>query len=237
MAMDKDIASGSPSAHGTLTRRRFFAAGVVSAVTIGSGVAIGTTGQSRPAYLHPPGFFSEKDFAGRCIKCQLCVQACHASVVEPLSLQQSVAGIGTPVINFKNGYCDFCMDCVEVCPTGALRQGSPTDERIGVAKVIKDACVAWGWTGCSVCADVCPVEGALVLDDLGQPVVDESLCNGCGLCENACPAASLRAYDSTKPDKGIYVVAPDSAAAQVPGPLVTEQFVDLRFRRKEGKDA
>lgn len=227
--------AGVPEAKGegpVLSRRGFVAAGACSAVVAVLGGAVALTDPAEAAFVRPPGYVSAAQMQAKCIRCQLCVQACPYSIVQPLSLGQGGLAVGEPAVFFKNGYCDFCMDCVKVCPTGALREGSPTDECIGVAKVVKDSCVAWNWSGCTKCADACPVEGALVLDELGQPVVDESLCNGCGLCENVCPAASLRAYDPSKLERGIYVVAPGSAAAKKPGPLTTAEYKALCMERE-----
>ncbi len=216
-----------------ISRRGFVSAGAVSLAAIALGAAGGITLPAQAAYVRPPGFTSATTLAALCNRCQRCVQACPYAIVQPLSLGQSLIGVGTPAIFMKTGYCDFCMKCVEACPTGALCAGSPTDERIGVAKVIKDACVAWNWAGCTECSDACPVEGALTLDDFGRPEVHGDLCNGCGLCENICPAASLRAYNMGLPEKGIYVVSPDSAAAETKGTLSADEFRKLRFARKE----
>lgn len=60
----------------------------------------------------------------------------------------------------------------------------------GVARVRADACLAHV-SFCSSCSERCPVPSAIVLDGLGRPRVDESLCNGCGVCLAVCPAPVL----------------------------------------------
>ena len=159
-----------------------------------------------------------------CNRCQKCVQACPYGIVQPVPLSAAFMATGTPELTFKTGYCDFCMKCVDVCPTGALREGTPSYDDIGVAKVVSDACVAWDWAGCTVCVDECPVEGAITLDEHGRPIVDEDLCDGCGKCELKCPAASLRAYDSSTLEKGIYVVPRNCAVAQREGACTSDEM-------------
>lgn len=208
-----------------MTRRQFCLAGGAAAVLVGAGGAGAFAREnSQAVYLRPPGAESEASLLSKCDRCQRCVQACPYDLVQPRPLSWDFPTVGTPELIFKNGYCDFCMKCVEVYPTGALTWDAPTASNIGVAKVISDACVAWDWQGCTVCADKCPVEGAITLDDRGRPHVHGDLCDGCGLCEQVCPAPSLRAYNSTSAEKGIYVVSRQSRAATTEGALTTQEF-------------
>lgn len=217
-----------------ITRRGFLAAGCVGAAMVGIGGFGFATKQADAAYVRPPGMQSQADLIARCDRCQRCLQVCPYDIITPLPFGESVVGYGTPVLDFTHGYCDFCMLCTEVCPTGALRFGTPTESNIGIAKVIKDACVAWDWTGCTVCKDECPVEGAITLDDHERPVVHADLCDGCGRCEEVCPSASLRAYNNAVEEKGIVVVSRDSAVARIEGPLEGGVLREGRFVREGG---
>ena len=212
-----------------MTRRDFLAAGCASAALVGIGGFGLASKQADAAYLRPPGMDTQADLIARCDRCQRCLQVCPYDIITPLSLGDSIVGYGTPTLDFTRGYCDFCMLCTDVCPTGALRYGAQTEENIGIAKVIKDACVAWDWTGCTVCKDECPIEGAITLDDHDRPVVHAELCDGCGRCEEVCPSASLRAYDNTVEEKGIVVVSRESAAAQTDGPMDGVALREGRF--------
>lgn len=208
-----------------LSRRQFCVAGAGAAVLVAAG-ALGHTAieDAHAVYLRPPGAESERSLLSKCDRCERCVQACPYNLIQPRPLSIDFPTVGTPEVIFKSGYCDFCMKCIEVCPTGALSASAASANDIGVAKVISDACVAWNWGGCTVCADVCPVGGAITLDERGRPHVDGRLCDGCGLCQSDCPAPSLRAYNASIAEKGIYVVSRDSAAANLPGPITSEQF-------------
>lgn len=217
-----------------VTRRQFCLAGGAAAVMAGlGGGGVLARQNAQAVYLRPPGAVSEVHLLAHCDRCQRCVQACPYNLVQPRPLSWDFPTVGTPELIFKEGYCDFCMLCVDVCPTGALSYDAPTAENIGVAKLISDACVAWDWGGCTVCADVCPVENALILDDRGRPQVDESLCDGCGLCELECPAPSLRAYDASTVAKGIYVVSRESEAAALSGALTSAEY-EATYRKEAG---
>lgn len=85
--------------------------------------------------------------------------------------------------------CLLCEDrpCVTACPTEALspRRGS----WMGTASVLPFSCLATAPGGCSVCAERCPVPGALVRE-AGRPVISKDMCTGCGVCHHVCPAPS-----------------------------------------------
>ncbi len=219
-----------------LDRRQFCMAGAAAAGLVAAG-AFGrlSIDQAHAVYLRPPGAESENSLLAKCDRCERCVQACPHNLVQPRPLNLDFPTVGTPELIYKSGYCDFCMKCVEACPTGALTMDAPTAHNIGVAKVVSDACVAWDWGGCTICADVCPVEGAITLDERGRPHVDEQLCDGCGLCEMECPAPSLRAYNSAAAEKGIYVVSRESAAAEMPGAITSQQLEQSRNLRGSGQ--
>lgn len=218
-----------------ISRRQFCIAGGAATCLVAAGVlGCFAQEQAHAVYLRPPGAGSENSFLAKCDRCERCVQVCPYGIVQPRPLDLDVPSVGTPEVLYKSGFCDFCMKCVEVCPTGALSMDAPTANDIGVAKVISDACVAWHWGGCTICVDVCPIEGAITLDERGRPQVDEQLCDGCGLCEMECPAASLRAYNAASAEKGIYVVSRQSAAADISGALTSEQFEQMRNLRGEG---
>ena len=114
------------------------------------------------------------------------------------------------------GFCDFCMKCVEACPTGALAAFDPHEERLGIAEVDVTRCLAFENSGgCRKCADYCPF-GAIELDDERRPTVDAAYCNGCGICENICPTSSYRSFSGVN-RRAINVVAVSAASAPARG--------------------
>jgi len=143
--------------------------------------------------LHPPG--ASEDFYSKCIRCGLCYFACERMGYHAIKLQDLVAGInliGTPVVDDQEHFpCTLCMECTKVCPTGALREISKDEPRMGAALIDPDLC--WGWNSgeCISCAKACPA--ALTVFELHytewgtHPYVHPDECRGCGLCVQACP--------------------------------------------------
>lgn len=210
-----------------ISRRGFLAAGAVGVAMVGAGGFGAVTRQVDAAFVRPPGAASNAEVVAACDRCQKCLQACPYGIVSPVSLAESLIAYGTPELVFDHGYCDFCMKCVEACPTGALAFGGERERDLGLAVVVKDACVAWDWAGCTVCKDECPVEGAITLDDHDRPVVHADYCDGCGKCEQVCPSASLRAYNAGVADKGIVVVSRASVAAHTAAAVGAVSSADL----------
>lgn len=180
------------------TRRAFIGMFGISATI----VALGGIGAltSRNPLLRPPGGQDERSFLAGCNHCGRCIEVCHTSAIGPAHLSEGLIEARTPVMRFNLGPCDFCGDCVEVCPTGALRpfdtaaaqMGDPSACRIGIASLDQNTCLAWTSSSCNLCFERCPYD-AIFLDG-NLPVVNESACNGCGICENVCPVLSLRSY-------------------------------------------
>jgi ferredoxin len=54
-------------------------------------------------------------------------------------------------------------------------------------RLLRDRCLAWQRSFCTVCSERCPELGAIVLDE-GRPVLVEERCTRCGECIAVCPA-------------------------------------------------
>jgi ferredoxin-type protein NapG len=119
-------------------------------------------------------------------------------------IEDGVVNLRTPKLDFSRsasqlhgavGWCDHCTEhnggvakCAAVCPSGALTPSAESSfdtMQLGVAHIENDWCLAWMMKGCTLCKNACPRE-AITFDDHNRPHVDESLCNGCGSCEQAC---------------------------------------------------
>ncbi|WP_164885270.1 4Fe-4S dicluster domain-containing protein [Geovibrio thiophilus] len=150
-------------------------------------------GEAGGVLLRPPGAVAEDEFLARCNRCQKCVQVCPTRVILPASIKYGIVKMNTPYVSFKRSYCNSCLKCSEECPTGALRPVTKETLNIGLAVIVEKDCVAWDFTGCTVCVDKCPLK-AIELDGSKRPVVIGDKCNGCGICEVACPAPSLRSH-------------------------------------------
>lgn len=185
-----------------ITRRGFIA----GAVGAGCMVALGGATKliSQDSICRPPGGQNEQQFIGACIRCSKCIEVCPNGCIVPAALEDGLVNIRTPRLNFSQsasqlhgamGWCDHCAEynngvakCAEMCPSGALTlaEGSTfATMRLGVAHIETSWCLAWMLKGCTLCKNACP-QNAISFDDHNRPVVDESKCNGCGSCEQAC---------------------------------------------------
>ncbi|OUO92533.1 hypothetical protein B5F40_01175 [Gordonibacter sp. An230] len=191
--------SGNGGLRASITRRSFLAAAGVSA----SLLAVGGVGAltAHGEMLRPPGGQDERALLAGCTHCGRCVSACRTKAIGVASISDGLLEARTPVMRYSLGFCDFCGDCAEACPTGALRAfdveaaqaGDVSACCVGKAKLDRATCLAWTSSSCNLCHEECPYD-AIALNADGMPIVDEALCNGCGVCEYVCPVLSLRSY-------------------------------------------
>lgn len=82
----------------------------------------------------------------------------------------------------------MCTDlpCVAACDPGVLRSELPV--KMADAEIDRTACLPWQGQACTLCADHCPVDGAITVDPDGRPTIEQALCTGCGVCMQVCPA-------------------------------------------------
>ncbi|MDP8258474.1 MAG: 4Fe-4S binding protein [Candidatus Aadella gelida] len=152
------------------------------------------------AVIRPPGALDENEFTDRCVRCGMCMKVCPTNVVQPAMLEAGPEGIWTPKMVFKIGYCEYnCTLCGQVCPSGALKKLPLVEKKVtklGIAAVNKEKCIAWAHNEeCLVCEEHCPIPNKAIKTDIvnvggkiiGRPVVDKSMCIGCGICQNKCP--------------------------------------------------
>ncbi|MCP4144965.1 MAG: 4Fe-4S dicluster domain-containing protein [bacterium] len=137
--------------------------------------------------LRPPGAVDEEDFTGRCIRCGRCIEVCPYRSIVPLDATDGV-NAGTPLILAEKMPCYLCMECVVVCPTGALQKIELEDTRMGMAIINNETCLAQtDDTLCRTCYSVCPLRDIAIHLKEFKPQVDTSACTGCGVCVHACP--------------------------------------------------
>lgn len=196
-------ASGGNVAGGVAVTRRAFvglAAATAACAAVG-GVGVAFAGDGH--LLRPPGGQDEAALHAACLKCDRCRSVCPTGAVSVASVGDGFLQARTPKLNFHRGYCDFCGKCQEVCATGALGAFDPYAQKIGVAVVQRDRCLAFS-QGCETCKGSCAFD-ALSFDESRHPVVNAQLCNGCGACECACTALVYGAFAGGS-RRGIVVV-------------------------------
>lgn len=71
--------------------------------------------QGKNNAFRPPWSLPEDYFIDYCTRCDQCIDACFDELI--------VKGRGGfPEMDFKQGGCDFCGDCLDVCKTDALHK-------------------------------------------------------------------------------------------------------------------
>ena len=183
--------------------RRSFVYGAGSLVGLFAVGGVAVAAPKDEGLLRPPGGQDESAFLAACLRCDKCRSICPENCISICTLEDGFLNYRTPRIDFHKGQCTFCDECINVCPTKAFSAFNEETDKIGVAVVDTEQCIAYHLGGCQVCADNC-IYGAITMSDTGKPIVDESLCNGCGRCEYACPSASLGTYQGSK-TRGINV--------------------------------
>ncbi|NOH99235.1 ferredoxin-type protein NapF [Vibrio sp. 99-70-13A1] len=131
--------------------------------------------KSQRKQARPPKAVDEILFERLCDGCGLCEAACPNSVIEMAK--------GTALLNLDYNSCSFCEQCSQACPAGALHQS--ITPFIDLVPRFMDSCNNYMQIDCQACVSSCPV-GAIQIEQGELPLVDDSLCNGCGLCRSAC---------------------------------------------------
>ncbi len=189
-----------------LMSRRFFVGSIITGVFVPSFLNTRILAQQRsPLLIRPPGALAEKDFPGLCVRCGECMKVCINNALQPVFLEAGIEGIFTPKLIPRLGYCEYnCSLCGQVCPSGAIKK-LPLQEKknviIGRAQFDKNRCLPYAkGVPCIVCEEHCPtpdkaikfrsttVKSMTGMDvQVQQPYLIDTLCIGCGICENKCP--------------------------------------------------
>lgn len=169
--------------------------------------------------LRPPGAVDEEAFISGCIRCGICVDVCRnhqTNVLRIMTVADGYQNAGLPIFASPESYCTRCMECNLVCPTNVLKKTAKDKLGIGTAFIIKENCLLSNGKHCNRCFDFCEIK-AIVEDKtfvfqhkngryskktkVSFPLIDEDICDGCGLCAHQCPAFQIK-YDAGKRQPG-----------------------------------
>ena len=195
--------SGTGETDGTGVTRRETIKGVavlaaveaVDKTTDGGYASVSLPGvPARPSPALPPGAVDRKEFNAKCVACGLCIANCRGGC---LTASTSLKRFGQPEMDFRRGYCLLGCNysCGHVCPTGAINwipRLARKNVHMGHAIWKKDLCIrTTNGVQCTACSRKCPVGAIHIVE--GFPVVDKTVCIGCGACEHVCPARPMPA--------------------------------------------
>lgn len=185
----------APSGWPPVSRREFLGAGGGAALAAAARAA----GSTSELPVRPPGAVSGPRFGALCVRCGNCAAACPSRIIHPDAGRHGVVSFLSPTLRFEGDYCrEDCLSCTRVCPSGALTpQPDLAAKRkwtLGLARVDLSTCKLAAGEECTACVTACPYGAIEVLSEGFEvrPVVDPSLCNGCGACEAVCPVAPVR---------------------------------------------
>ena len=195
-----------------LKRRSLLVSGAagIGAVLLVRSSAMGEASEFNPALIRPPGAVGEDEFLSKCIRCGECMKVCPTNAIHPAMSEGGMAGLWTPVLKMRIGYCDYeCTLCSQACPTHAIQKLVLEDKQklcIGTAFFDRNRCLPYASArSCIVCEEHCPTpkkaiwfqEVPVMTPDgsyatLKQPRLNPDLCIGCGICEYKCPISDER---------------------------------------------
>jgi Fe-S-cluster-containing hydrogenase component 2 len=90
---------------------------------------------------------------------------------------------------------------------GDILAATPSEERLAKGPVALFEC--FQNIPCNPCVDACPQGAITIGEDINQrPVLDETKCNGCGICLAHCPGLSIFVVDCSSPDGQALVKLP-----------------------------
>lgn len=150
-------------------------------------------GRSSP--IRPPWSVPEAEFVEHCNRCGDCISACPQYILDK-------GRGGFPRVDFSRAECLFCGECVQVCSTGALavqRNAGTASEPWFVRASIGDGCLAGRGVECRSCGDQCEpgsIRFQPVVGGVARPVLEQSVCNGCGACYGVCPVQAIELRQS-----------------------------------------
>lgn len=133
-------------------------------------------------YPYPPWAVENKLFLALCTQCDQCIDQCPMRVLSRSDEKEEILA-GRPVLDLSYGSCDFCGQCADVCPSGALDREK--GRRRQAVPQLSGSCQAELGLYCNLCEEACS-ERAIQFGADKKPVIDLSLCSGCGECAMDC---------------------------------------------------
>lgn len=138
--------------------------------------------------VRPPWSIPENQFIDLCSRCDHCISACPAKILER-------GRGGFPQINFSKGECEFCGDCVSACKEPVFVSDWENETPWNLKAFIEESCITHKGVVCRTCGEMCDERAINFRPKVGgvsAPELDPESCNGCGACVAPCPNNSIK---------------------------------------------
>ncbi len=140
------------------------------------------------AAFRPPWSPDEDSFIDQCRRCGDCISACETGLL--------VKGSGGfPEADFNNAGCTFCGKCSQACTFNVLNSNQQTAWNLEAR--INESCLAVNKVHCRTCQEQCEPEAIsfrLSAGGIAKPIIDSSICTGCGECVSGCPVDAINMH-------------------------------------------
>jgi ferredoxin-type protein NapF len=141
--------------------------------------------------VRPPWAPDEFRFVDTCERCDACIAACSETI-----LKRGQGGF--PEVDFSQGGCTFCGDCVKACTHGVLAFFDDLEQAPwNLIAQIQDNCLSLNGVVCRSCGEACDdsvIRFKLEIGGKARPLLDETECTGCGECIAICPTQSIQIH-------------------------------------------
>lgn len=108
--------------------------------------------------------------------CKECEEVCPLNLIKV----ESNSKTDQIIVDIEKERCPCCGLCDIKCPEGAIQVRRIFTGRL---RINQKKCPS----SCKDCVDICPITGALFLDENGKVRVNELFCTYCGVCKIVCP--------------------------------------------------
>jgi ferredoxin-type protein NapF len=151
--------------------------------------------------FRPPAALNEKLFNTLCLRCGNCIKACPTKIIKHYTNPDKPVAWMTPEVSFENGgYClGDCNLCGTVCPSGSISPFPVSAKKelfMASVEIGLEKCLLSDQKECDRCKAVCTYKAIKIVRTesplIMKPLVDLSLCVGCGACAAICPAETIR---------------------------------------------
>ncbi len=160
---------------------------------------------TRRTVIRPPAALPEAELLASCLRCGNCGKACPTDIIQSSFDLSDLAGILTPHVSLKNGYClPECTACGDVCPSGTLKRITGDEKKnyvMGIAVIHVKDCLLTQLKECNQCKNFCSYQAVVIkksnTDFSASPEIIKDACVGCGACVIACPVSVIEVLPNT----------------------------------------